>query len=254
MSTNEGATVSRFLEHLGRRGVRHRWWFIGVWIVAAISILALAGSLDGEYSDNFRIPDAQSQSALDLLEKDFPTAAGDSALVVFETSDGITNTAVEPTISASVGALGKIPNVTSVTDPYGALGSAFISKSGDIAVVTVQFDTKAQDLQKDVFTQIEAATAPATKARVEVAYGGAVTDYADQPPSGNADLIGLLAAVVILLFAFGSVVAMGLPILTAVFGLVVGLSVVSIISSFTEIGSVAPTLATMIGLGVGIDY
>src|SRR5215218_7658206 len=233
MSTNEGATVSRFLEHLGRRGVRHRWWFIGVWIVAAISILALAGSLDGEYSDNFRIPDAQSQSALDLLEKDFPTAAGDSA---------------------RVGALGKIPNVTSVTDPYGALGSAFISKSGDIAVVTVQFDTKAQDLQKDVFTQIEAATAPATKARVEVAYGGAVTDYADQPPSGNADLIGLLAAVVILLFAFGSVVAMGLPILTAIFGLVLGLSVVSSISSFTEIGSVAPTLATMIGLGVGIDY
>ena len=102
-----------------------------------------------------------------------------------------------------------------MTDPYGPLGSAFISKNGDIAVVTVQFDTQAQNLPKDVFDQIQQATAPATKAGINVAYGGAVTDYADQPPQGNADLIGLLAAVVILLFVFGSVVAMGLPILTA---------------------------------------
>ena len=85
--------------------------------------------------------------------------------------------------------------------------------------MTVQFDTQAQNLPKDVFDQIQHATAPATQAGVKLAYGGAVVDYADQPPQGNADLIGLLAAVVILLFAFGSVVAMGLPILTALFGL-----------------------------------
>jgi putative drug exporter of the RND superfamily len=246
--------VSGFLDRLGRRAVRHRWWFIGTWIVAAVAIVALAGALDGQFSDNFRIPDAQSQEALDLLEQDFPEAAGDNALVVFQTPDGITGSSVEPAIAASVAALGKIPDVTSVTSPYGPAGPAFISKSGDIAVVTVQFDTKAQDLQKDVFTQIEAATEPATQAGIEVAYGGAVTDYADQPPSGNADLIGLLAAVVILLFAFGSVVAMGLPILTALFGLGVGISLVHIVASFTEIGTVAPVLATMIGLGVGIDY
>jgi RND superfamily putative drug exporter len=246
--------VSGFLDRLGRRAVRHRWWFICVWIVAAVAIVAVAGALDGQFSDNFRIPGAQSQEALDLLERDFPKAAGDNALVVFETPKGITNASVEPAISASVAALGKIPNVTSVTDPYGPAGAAFISKSGDIAVVTVQFDTKAQDLQKDVFTQIEAATAPATQAGIDVQYGGAVVDYADQPPSGNADLIGLLAAVVILLFAFGSVVAMGLPILTALFGLGVGISLVHVVASLTEIGTVAPVLATMIGLGVGIDY
>jgi RND superfamily putative drug exporter len=246
--------VSGFLDRLGRRAVRHHWWFIGVWMVAAVAIVALAGSLDGQFSDTFRIPGTQSQEAHDLLERDFPSAAGDNALVVFETSDGITSPSVEPAISASVTALGKIPNVTSVTNPYGPVGSAFISKSGDIAIVTVQFDAKAQDLQKDVFDQIEAATAPATQAGVKVAYGGPVIDYADQPPSGNADLIGLLAAVVILLFAFGSVVAMGLPILTALFGLGVGISLVHVVASFTEIGTVAPVLATMIGLGVGIDY
>jgi RND superfamily putative drug exporter len=246
--------VSRFLDGLGRRAVRHRWWFIGVWIVAAVGIVLLAASLDGQFSDNFTIPGAQSQQALDLLEKDFPQAAGDNALVVFETPDGMSSSSVETPVSASVVALGKIPNVTSVTDPYGPEGSAFISKNGDIAVVTVQFKLKAQNLQKDVFTQIEDATKPATSTGIKVAYGGAVVDYADQPPAGNADLIGLLAAVVILLFAFGSVVAMGLPILTALFGLGVGISIVHVIASFTDIGTVAPVLATMIGLGVGIDY
>jgi len=234
--------------------VRHRWWFISVWIVAAVGIVVLAGALDGQFSDTFRIPHTQSQEALDLLERDFPKAAGDNALVVFETRDGITSPSAQPAISASVTALGKLPHVTTVTNPYGPLGRAFISKSGDIAVVTVQFDVKAQDLPKDVFKQIEAATAPATKAGIDVAYGGPVIDYVDQPPSGNADLIGLLAAVIILLFAFGSVVAMGLPILTALFGLGVGISLVHIVASFTEIGTVAPVLATMIGLGVGIDY
>ncbi len=246
--------MSGFLDRLGRRAVRHHRWFISVWALAAVGILVLAGALDGQFSDNFRIPRSQSQQALDLLERDFPRAAGDSALVVFESPAGITSSSVEPGVSAAVAALQKLPHVTTVTDPYGPLGSATISKNGDIAVVTVQFDTKAQNLPKHLFDQFEAATAPAVKAGVKVAYGGAVIDYIDQAPQGNADLIGLLAAVVILLFAFGSLVAMGLPILTAVFGLVVGISVVHVIASFTEIGTVAPVLATMIGLGVGIDY
>jgi RND superfamily putative drug exporter len=225
-----------------------------MWAVAAVVVVALAAGTDGTFNDNFRIPDAQSQQALDLLERDFPSAAGDSALVVFEAPDGITSSSAQPAISQSVTALGKIPHVSSVTNPFGPLGGAFISKDGQIAAVTVQFDEKAQDLPKDVFDSLEAATAPATQAGVKVAYGGAVVDYADQPPSGNADLIGLLAAVVILLFAFGSVVAMGLPILTALFGLAIGISLVHVVASLTDIGSVAPVLATMIGLGVGIDY
>ena len=242
------------LERLGRRAVRHRWWFIGAWLVMAVVVIGFAIGLDAKLSDNFRIPDAQSQQALDLLEQDFPAQAGDNALVAFQATDGIKSPTVQPAIAASVAALGKLPGVTGVTNPFGPLGGAAISKNGQIAVVTVQFDTKAQNIEKSVFGQIEAATAPAVEAGAKVAYGGAVIDYLDQPPSGNADLIGLLAAVVILLFAFGSVVAMGLPILTALLGLGVGLSLIQIIASFTEIGTVAPVLATMIGLGVGIDY
>jgi RND superfamily putative drug exporter len=246
--------VSGLLDRLGRRAVRHHWWFISIWVVATVVVVALAAGLDGQFSDNFRIPGAQSQQALNLLEQDFPSRAGDNALVVFQSDAGIESSSVQPAISESVAALEKVPQVTSVTDPFGPFGSAFISKNGQIAVVTVQFDTQAQNLSKDVYDQIKDATAPAAQAGVKLAYGGAVIDYADQPPQGNADLIGLLAAVVILLFAFGSVVAMGLPILTALLGLGIGISIVHIIASVTEIGSVAPILATMIGLGVGIDY
>jgi RND superfamily putative drug exporter len=251
---DKGHTLSGLLDRLGRRAVRHRWWFISTWVMVAVIVVALAAGLDGQFSDNFRIPGTQSQEALDLLERDFPTRAGDNALVVFQSDDGIKSPAVERAISESVTGLEKIPNVTTVTDPYGPIGSAFISKNGQIAVATVQFDTQAQNLPKDVFDQIQQATAPATRAGIKVAYGGEVIDYADQPPQGNADLIGLLAAVVILLFAFGSVVAMGLPILTALLGLGIGIAIVHVVASLTDIGSVAPVLATMIGLGVGIDY
>jgi RND superfamily putative drug exporter len=121
-------------------------------------------------------------------------------------------------------------------------------------MITVQFADQVQQLPTDVFEEMEAATAPAVAAGVRVEYGGAVTDYADRPPDSNADLIGLLAAAVILLFAFGSVVAMGLPILTALSGLGVGFALIYIVAALTDIGTLAPTLATMIGLGVGIDY
>ncbi len=246
--------MSGLLDRLGRRAARHHWWFIGAWVVAVFVVVALAIGLDGKTTDNFRIPGAQSQQALDLLEQQFPTASGDSATVVFQAADGIKSPAVAAGITASVAALEKIPHVTSVSDPFGPFGNALISKDGKIALVTVQYDTQAQKLPSNTFAQLQDATASARQAGAKVAYGGEVVDYADRPPEGNADLIGLLAAVIILLFAFGSVVAMGLPILTALLGLGVGIAIINIFAAVTEIGTLAPTLATMIGLGVGIDY
>ncbi|MET0628019.1 MAG: MMPL family transporter [Acidimicrobiia bacterium] len=250
--------MSSWLERLGRSAVRHRWWFIGVWVVAAVMAFGFAQGLDGKTIDAFRIPGAQSQQAIDLLTEKFPSQSGSSATVVFSTTDGITDPSVEPAIQESLTALGEIPGVTSVTDPYGPLQAVIVSDqgalSGKIAMVTVQFSEQVQELQTDVYAQMQAAVAPAVSAGVQVEFGGAVTDYADQPPKSNADLIGLLATVVILLFAFGSVIAMGLPIITALFGLAVGLSLISVVAAFTDIGTLAPVLGTMIGLGVGIDY
>ncbi|HEX5586107.1 MAG TPA: MMPL family transporter [Acidimicrobiia bacterium] len=250
--------MSSWLDRLGRRAVRHRWWFIAAWVLIAVSAFGFAKGLDGKTIDAFRIPGAQSQEAIDLLTQKFPSQSGSSATVVFSTTEGITDPSVEPAIQESLTALGEIPNVTSVTDPYGPLSVVLVSDQGalkgKIAMVTVQFADQVQELQTDVYEQMQAAVAPAVSAGVQVEFGGAVTDYADQPPKSNADLIGLLATVVILLFAFGSVIAMGLPIVTALFGLAVGLSLITVVAAFTDIGTLAPVLGTMIGLGVGIDY
>ena len=158
--------MSTLLDRLGRACARNHRLVIGAWILAAVAVVVLAAGLDGTTSDNFRIPGAQSQEALDLLVQRFPTRAGDSATVVFEAKAGIRDASVEPAITTSVAALEKIPHVSSVTDPFGPLGAALISKSGTIALVTVQYDTQAQKLSKDAFKQLEAATASATAAGV----------------------------------------------------------------------------------------
>ena len=230
---------------------RHHWWFIGAWLAAAVACVVIAATLDGQTNDTFKTPGAQSQQALDLLESRFPSQAGATATVVFDAPQGVADPQVQPAIQASIANLEKLPHVSSVGNLITATNEQF---AGKIALVTAQYDTQAQDVGLDAYTLLQQATQPAADAGVKLAFGGAVVDYANKAPSGDADLIGLLAAVIILLFAFGSVVAMGLPILTALFGLGVGVALIHIVAAFTTIGTLAPILATMIGLGVGIDY
>ncbi len=223
MASTEGATVSRFLEHLGRRAVRHRWWFIGVWIVAAVAILVLAGSLDGQYSDNFRIPDTQSQSALDLLREGLPGRRGRQ------------RARRVPDVRRHHQPVGRARDQASVVrarqDPQRHVGDEPVRPRGERVHLRRAARSRSSPCSSTPRPKTSRRTSssrskpppprrrrPASRSRT----AARSTDYADQPPQGNADLIGLLAAVIILLFAFGSVVAMGLPILTAVFGLVVG--------------------------------
>ena len=111
--------MSSWLDRLGRRAVRHRWWFIATWVLVAALAGAFAIGLDGTTIDTFAIPGAQSQTALDVLNEKFPSQAGSSATVVFATTNGIDDPAVEPAIQESITALGEMTDVTSVTDPYG---------------------------------------------------------------------------------------------------------------------------------------
>jgi RND superfamily putative drug exporter len=243
--------VARFLDRLGRNAARHHWSFIGGWLLAAVGAVFLAVSLGGHTNDDFTIPNTQSQQALDLLESEFPAQSGATATVVFSAPQGLDDPAVASAIQSSIDALRQLPHVSSVGNLIPARQDRY---RDEIGIVTVQYDTAAASVGLDAYTQLQHATTPARAAGVTLAYGGAVVDYANRPPEGNADLIGLLAAVVILLFAFGSVVAMGLPILTALFGLGVGVALINVVASITTIGTLAPTLGTMIGLGVGIDY
>jgi RND superfamily putative drug exporter len=236
------------LERLGRLAARRHWAIIGIWIVAAIAIVSFARASGGHTFDDFTIPGAQSQKAVDLLETRFPQQSGASATVVFHARTGtLETTAAETAIAASITNLKELPQRSQATGPV-------TSKSGAIALAQIQYRQPVQDLGVKAFDDLEKAAAPARAAGVQVAFGGPLVDYAVAPRSSASDQIGLLFAIVILIFAFGSLVAAGLPIATALLGLAIGLSGITLLAAITNVGTAAPELGTMIGLGVGIDY
>ena len=248
--------MAQLLDRLGRAAARRKGRTIGIWLllVAAVAVGAVAAG--GKTVDVFTIPGAQSQRATDLLNQRFPSQAGDTASVVFQTRHGSVR---DPEVQAAIAAtqtrlatLGHATQVVGAATP--GLGDAFVSRDGTTAYATVQYDTSAAKLPADAYDRLQAAADPARHAGLQVEFGGAVPDAFSPLTTGNADAIGLIVAVIILLLAFGSVVAMSLPIGTALFGLVAGISVIYLLAVVANIGTGAPTLATMIGLGVGIDY
>jgi RND superfamily putative drug exporter len=248
--------MAGFLDRLGRAAARHKWRTIAIWILVVSGVAAGAIVANGSPVDVFTIPGAESQRATDLLTQRFPSQSGDLATVVFAARHG---TVREPGFVAALAAtqarLAKLPHVTQVIGPATpGLGSAFVSPDARIAYAAIQYDANAARLPSDTVDRLRAAATPAAQAGLRVEFGGAVVDVFSGLTTGGTEVVGLLAAVVILLLAFGSLVAMGLPIGTALFGLAVGLSLVFLLAATTDIGTVAPTLASMIGLGVGIDY
>jgi len=240
--------VAAFLDRLGRTAARRHRIFIAAWVLGAIAIATLAIANGGRTFDNFTIPGTQSQTAIDLLESRFPQQSGASATVVFHAPAGsLATSGFETALEQSLTNVKALPEAPRVSGPLPA-------KNPRIAVVSVQYTQQAPELGVDGFDALDAAVAPARDAGIEVAFGGPLTDYAEQPHSSSSDLVGLLFAVVILVFAFGSLMAAGLPIGTALLGLAVGISSILLLASFTDVGSAAPELGAMIGLGVGIDY
>ena len=146
-----------------------------------------------------------------------------------------------------------IASVPRVVQPFPALVKQ-VSADGTTELTTVQFDDEVRALPRSVYHEVVATTEAATNAGVQVEFGGEFPQLMEQPSLGGTEGIGLLAAMVILLFAFGSVIAMGLPIGTALFGLGAGIAAITCLSAFVEMPSTSEMLASMIGLGVGIDY
>jgi RND superfamily putative drug exporter len=243
--------MSSFLYRIGHWSVSHRRRVLAGWLVLLAVFVVGAQTLGGSTSDIFSVPGAESQRALDQLEARFPEAAGSSARVVFASNDGIkladgvNRAAIEETLVAMANA----PGVVAVSDPF---TSATVSPEGNIGFADVSYAVQAIDVPAEDVKALQAASEPAAAAGLEVVFGGEVR--VQQSQSSTSELIGLVVAVLVLLFSFGSIVAMGLPILTALLGIGIGLMGITLAAGFTDLSSTAPTLAMMIGLAVGIDY
>ena len=243
------------LYHLGRFCSRHNKIVIAVWLVAAVG-LALAGRAAGDRtSDDLTLPGTGSTKATDVLESKLPDQAyGSNPLVLQSTNGKLTNKQNTKAVNETVKAVKATPHVIGAINPLSDKGSEFLSKNKKVAYIPVRLDLSQSDLTKDEAQAVLDAGAPAEKAGIDVAIGGYVGQQLSKPNTHISEAIGLGAAVIILLFAFGTATAMALPIVTAVLGLVSALALIKILGLFSDVPTVAPTLATMIGLGVGIDY
>jgi putative drug exporter of the RND superfamily len=243
--------MSRSLAHLARSSARHPWRVILLWVVALVAVSSLAGRLDSEFVDDFRLPDSDAQKAADQLEESFPTQAGGSATVVFSAEDRSLRTeASSDAIRASLADVARLDHVVSVSDPFAA---GTISPTDQIGFAEVRYDRDVVDLGNDDFVALEGTVATLSDRGVQAEVGGPLAAW-EQATETSSEQIGLLIAVVVLLFAFGSVVAMLLPIGMALFALVVGETLIAILAASTNVPTSASALAAMIGLGVGIDY
>jgi len=232
----------------------HRRLVLGLWLVALVVASVVSGIVGSNYQDKLSGGASQAQKARDLLHERMPAQAGDSAQIVFRTTDPITEPANQAAIEETLSQVATLPHVTAIRSPFDHGAEAQISQQGTIAYATVLFDDAAENIPiSDAQQVIEKAQATAQPG-FQVELGGPVISRAEAPAPGPAEAIGLFAAVIILLVAFGSVIAMGLPIITALFGIGIGFAVVSLLSRWLVVPTFGPQIAAMIGIGVGIDY
>jgi len=243
---------------LGRIGgfcYRRRRVVVGCWTIALVGLVLAASAAGGETASVFSVPGTESQRAFDLLAARFPELSGDTADIVFRSARGVDDPAVRKQMEALFARVESVDHVLSIASPYRP-DPRPVSADGTTAFATIQFDTRAGELRKaGTVEDLAQLRADANSRLVHVELGGRVIQFAEiEGPGGRGEQIGLLVAIIVLLVSFGSIVAMGLPILTAVFSLGVALSLLALMANVLDLSDFAPRLATLIGLGVGIDY
>ncbi|MFE4701127.1 MMPL family transporter [Streptomyces sp. NPDC056738] len=245
--------MATFLYKLGRLAFRRRHFAALIWV----ALLTLAGvgaaSAPVAGSSSFSIPGTEAQKAFDLLESRFPgmSADGATARVVFKAPAGekMADKDNKAAVKKAVKVLGTGSEVTSVTDPFKAHA---VSKDGSIAYASVKYEVSGMELKDASKDALKAAAEDARHSGLTVEVGGDALQAT--PETGSSEVIGIAIAAVVLVITFGSLIAAGLPLLTALIGVGIGVSTITALASALDLGSTTSTLAMMIGLAVGIDY
>ena len=247
--------MSVFLYQLGRACVRHRWRTIGAWLITSIILIGLNQAVGGELTNGFVVQDFDSQSAYDLLADRFPAEGGINAQVVVEAPTGsLLSDPVQRKVLEGIAAeLRTIEGVERVVPP---IPGQTISPSGTIGLFRVAYSpdlmpslSMLEDLEETGRNVV------GTSGALRIEFGGDLYNAVDEPETGFGEILGLVSAVFVLLLAFGSIVAMGLPIGLALFGLALGIGgIIGLVAVAMNVPEWTPNMASMIGLGVGIDY
>jgi putative drug exporter of the RND superfamily len=248
--------MTGMLYSVARFCVRQKYVVVAVWLVAAIALVAVSHTLGDNTNDNLSLPGTDSQRATDTLAKSFPDQSkGSSPIVLHAKSGKLTDSQYANAVGEAVTDVSKAPHVASAVNPLTPQGASALSKDQTTGYIAVTTSVSPSSLSvDDAQTIIDAASKPAKAAGLEVQTGGQIGQKVSKPSTESSELIGIIAAAFILTFTFGTITAMLIPLITAIFSLVSTLAIIRLLEHVTTVPSVAPTLATMIGLGVGIDY
>lgn len=252
-SNRIGVTMSNVLDRTGRWIADHHRTVLVVWVVVILAVVGVGRFAGGTPVDDFSVPGVESQQAVDLLADRFSERAGATAMVVFHIDRGaVTDPAHADVIESTVDDIAALDGVLSVTDPLD--GPRSISPDERTAFASVQYDSSTKEIGSGGLDAL-VATAPSRVATgVQVEYGGELPTVLKERNEGPGQMIGVIAALIVLVIALRSFVATAMPLVASAIGLVIGLSLVGLVGALVDIPSIAPRLATMIGLGVGIDY
>jgi RND superfamily putative drug exporter len=246
--------MTRRLYNLAAFCIRHRRSVVATWLVLVIGVSIFAGSLGKQFADNLSLPGRDSQEATDLLDSKFPSQASGSIPVLYKAKQGkVTDSTNEKAITDSIKTISEQGLVASINSPFTKQTAGQVGKDQVVYASMLLTQPPGQIDDKDADDLVDEIHSSADGS-LDVAVGGSLAQQVSKSSDEEAEAVGLIVAMVVLLFTFGTVIAMGLPIFTALFGLATSMGLLTLLSNVATVSTVAPTLATMIGLGVGIDY
>jgi putative drug exporter of the RND superfamily len=248
-----GARVNHLLKGLGGFAARRYWIFIVAWLIILGALLAANNAFGGKYVNDYTVPGSNSQDGLNVLNSEYPQQGGFGGQIVFHASHG-TVADQQTAVNQATSNVSKLAGVIKAVSPFASSNSGQVSKNGTIAYSSVSWSDNPAGLDTSYLNQLNNAVAPARKAGLEVQYGGGAGQIGQKTDDKTSEAIGLACALVLLLFMFGAFITAAVPLISAIFSVGAGLSVVGLLAALTTFPTVAPTVATLLGLGVAVDY
>ncbi|WP_406305425.1 MMPL family transporter [Streptomyces sp. NBC_00885] len=243
--------MNRFTRRIGSASARRPWVTIAAWAVALLLVLPLAATVGGSFVDDLVAPGSQSEEAMELLEERFPEASGGSAMAVFAAPEGERLERHRPAVDAAVARIADVEHVATAAGPFTA---GTLSPDGRIGFARITFDVPAMEVDPKEIEALTDAIEPARGDGVVVELGGDAVFINAETETSGAEAAGLLTGLVILVVAFGTILAALVPIVLALVAVAAGLGSVMLLANAMDVSTAAPTIGAMIGLGVGIDY
>ncbi|MBV9094984.1 MAG: MMPL family transporter [Streptosporangiaceae bacterium] len=241
------------LERLAGVAARRHWVFIIAWVIILGGLLAAKNAFGGEYVNNYTVSGSNSAAGQNLVNSTFPQQGGYGGQIVFHATQG-TVTAQQSAVNQSVSNVAKLPDVIKAVSPFASPSTGAVSTNGTIAYASVSWSVNPNTLETSYLDKLNNAVAPATKAGLQVAYGAGAGQIGQTTSDTKSEVIGLACALVLLLIMFWSLIAAAIPLVSAIFSVLTGLALLALLAKVITFPTTAPTIATLLGLGVAVDY